>query len=53
MENITFLSKKKHPNIVGVFEILEDEKNWYLVTEQVQGRGLIEGLISMKTYDEN
>ena len=41
MENeLTVLSKVSHPNIMRVFELMEDDTNYYIVTEFIQGGNL-------------
>ena len=41
MENeLTVLQKISHPNIMRVFELMEDDTNYYIVTEFIAGGNL-------------
>lgn len=52
MNEIFIMKKLDHPNIVKLFEVMEDSKNVYLVQEYLEGEQLFEGIVKNKYYDE-
>ena len=46
------LEQTVHPNIVRVFELMEDADNYYIVSELVKGGELYERIIQMKHFSE-
>ena len=46
------LQKTDHPHIVRVFELLEDESKFYIVTELVTGGELYDHIIKAKRLSE-
>ena len=50
---ISILRTISHPNIMQVYEILEDEKNFYIITEYLKGLDLFEHLKVSKTFNES
>ena len=43
----------KHRNIVSLYEIYETQKNFYLITEYLSGKSLIEKLVKKKRFTED
>lgn len=52
MSELTILRKCSHPNIMNVNEILEDNDNFYIVTELLEGGELFDRLIEAKSFSE-
>ena len=51
-KQIETLKILKHRNIVTLYEIYESKKNFYLITEYISGKDLIEKIIRKKRFDE-
>lgn len=51
-QELDVLSKTDHPHIVRVFELLQDETNFYIVTELVTGGELYDHIIKVKRVTE-
>ena len=51
-QELEVLSKTDHPHMVRVFELLEDEANFYIVTEKVTGGELYDHIIKVKRLGE-
>ena len=49
---MNILKKIDHPNILKLYEIFEDSKNYYLVTEYCKGGELFDEIIKKKTFSE-
>ncbi len=49
---IDILKNLTHPNILRLFEVFEDQKNIYLVTEFCEGGELFDEIISRKNFTE-
>ena len=49
---INILKMLDHPNIIKLFEIFEDEKKYYLVTELCKGGELFDEIIKQVTFSE-
>ena len=49
---INILKELDHPNIIKLFEIFEDEKKYYLVTELCKGGELFDEIIKQVTFSE-
>ena len=47
------LSKTDHPHIVRVIEMLEDDVNYYIVSEIIRGGELYDHIIKHKMFTEN
>jgi serine/threonine protein kinase len=47
------LSKTDHPHIVRVIEMLEDDVNYYIVSEIIRGGELYHHIIKHKIFAEN
>ena len=50
---IDILRKISHPNIVNIFEIFEDSKKYYIITEFLDGGELFEFITNQGTFLEN
>lgn len=46
------LQKTIHPNIVRVYELLEDDKNFYISSEIVEGGELYDRILKVKSFKE-
>jgi serine/threonine protein kinase len=44
-EEIAILSKLDHPNILKLYEVFQDDKRYYLVTELCKGGELFDEII--------
>ena len=51
-QELEVLSKTDHPHMVRVFELLQDDANFYIVTELVTGGELYEHIIKVKRISE-
>lgn len=49
---IDILKNLNHPNIVRLYEVFQDKKQIYLVTELCEGRELFDEIIDRKTFTE-
>lgn len=52
MREATLLKTLRHPNIIGLEEVIEQDERWYLVMELVSGGDLFERLSEDGAYDE-
>ena len=52
-DELLVLAKTDHPNITRVIELLEDEVNFYIITEIVKGGELFDHILEKKFFDEN
>jgi len=50
---IAILKDLDHPNIVKMFEFLEDDKRIYIVTEICKGGELFDEILNRSKFDEN
>ena len=50
---MNLLRKLDHPNILKLFEVFEDQKKYFLVTEYCKGGELFEEIVSKVTFSEN
>ena len=53
INELTILQKSSHPNIMIAKELLEDNDNFYIVTELLEGGELWEKLMTIKHYCES
>ena len=51
-QELDVLQKTDHPHMVRVFELMQDETNFYIVTELVTGGELYDHIIKVKRLDE-
>lgn len=42
-----------HPHIMHVNEIMEDDDNYYIITEILEGGELFDRIIDVKSFSEN
>ena len=49
---INILKQLDHPNIIKLYEIFEDDKKYYLVTELCKGGELFDEIIRQVTFSE-
>ena len=52
LQEIDILHELSHPNIVKVNELLEDDGNYYIVTEVMEGGELFERLLKVQNFSE-
>ena len=50
---IEILRRVSHPNIVNIYEIFEDSKKYYIITEMLDGGELFEFITNQGTFMEN
>ena len=50
---LSILGEKSHPNIIRIIDLMEDEKNYYVVSELVRGGELFKRLTKLKTFTES
>ena len=53
IQELEVLQKTDHPNITRVFELLEDEKHFYVVMEYIGGGDLMARVTTLKKFTEN
>lgn len=49
---ISILKKLDHPNILKLYEVFEDEKRYYLVTELCKGGELFDEIVTKVQFSE-
>jgi serine/threonine protein kinase len=49
---LTILQQVSHPHIMAAKEILEDDQNYYIITEMLEGGELFDRLIKLKNFSE-
>ena len=52
MNELSILSEKSHPRIMRIVELIEDNENYYIVSELLKGGELFKRLINVKTFTE-
>ena len=52
-QEMATLKKLDHPNILKLYEVFEDSKTYFLVTEHCKGGELFEEIVSKITFTEN
>ena len=50
---IKILKQLDHPNIVKLYEIYNDSKNIYLITEYLEGGELFDLILKSRHFNEN
>jgi calcium-dependent protein kinase len=53
INEIKCLKELDHPNIIKLFELFEDKKSLYLITEYCDGGELFDKLVSLGSFTEN
>ena len=51
-QELEVLQKTEHPHIVRAFELLEDEVNFYIISELVTGGELYDHMVKVKRMSE-
>ena len=49
---IKILKNIRHPNIINLYNIIQTEKKYYLITEYIEGRELFDYIIKKRKLDE-
>ena len=49
---LSILGEKSHPNIIRIIDLVEDNKNYYIVSEVVKGGELFKRLTQVSTFTE-
>ena len=52
MSELEVLQKTSHPHIMRIFELLEDESNYYIVSEFLKGGELFDRIVNLKQFNE-
>ena len=52
MNELSILSEKSHPRIMRIVELIEDNENYYIVSELLKGGELFKRLIDIKSFTE-
>jgi serine/threonine protein kinase len=52
LREVAILDSLKHPNIIEIKEIFEDDEYFYLVMERMRGGDVFDKLIQIKNYNE-
>ena len=52
MQEISILMQSDHPNLIKVYEMLEDEEHYYIISELMPGGELYDKILKMKTFSE-
>lgn len=48
--NLNFI--QSHPHIMRIFELLEDDNNYYIISELLKGGELYERIVQLKKFSE-
>ena len=51
-KEIEIVQKLSHPNILQIFEIFDDENNYYIICENIEGKPLFEYMVNHKSFKE-
>lgn len=46
------IKSTNHPNIMSIIEVLEDDHNYYVISEILEGGELFERIIEQKVFSE-
>lgn len=49
---LKILRECRHPNIMEVIDLIEDENNYYIVSELIEGGSIFERLKKKKYFNE-
>lgn len=53
LENeLSILGSKSHPKIIRIVDLMEDENNYYVVSEVVEGGELFKRLCTLQSFTE-
>lgn len=50
---LTILGEKSHPNIIRIVDLIEDDDNYYVVSELVKGGELFKRLTKLTVFTES
>jgi calcium-dependent protein kinase len=53
MNELKVLEETNHPNIPRVFELFEDHKNYYIITELISGGDMLAKLMELEVIAES
>ena len=53
MDELKVLEDTDHPNIPKVYALLEDKKNYYIITELISGGNMLDKMMKMQKISEN
>ena len=51
-KEIEILKKLSHPNIITIFEIFDDNENYYVICDNIDGKPLFEYIVNDKSFHE-
>jgi serine/threonine protein kinase len=49
---LSILGEKSHPNIIRIIDLIEDDENYYVVSELVRGGELFKRLTKLTSFTE-
>jgi len=49
---LCILGEKSHPNLIRIVDLIEDDKNYYVVSEVVKGGELFKRLAKVNNFTE-
>ena len=50
---LTLLAKNSHPNLIRIIDLMEDDENYYVVSELVRGGELFQRLVSVRNFTDS
>ena len=50
---LSLLAANSHPNLIRIIDLIEDEQNYYAVSELVKGGELFQRLLEVKNFTES
>ena len=50
---LSILGEKSHPNVIRIVDLIEDDENYYVVSEVVNGGELFKRLTKVSSFTEN
>ena len=50
---LTLLAKNSHPNLIRIIDLMEDDENYYVVSELVRGGELFQRLVCVRNFTES
>ena len=53
VNELKILEETNHPNIPRVFELFEDHKNYYIITELISGGDMLAKLMELEVIAES
>lgn len=53
MDELFVLAEKSHTRIMRILELLEDDTNYYIISEFMKGGELFDRLLKIKSFSEN